>query len=67
MDPALIFQVWLDLAVEGIDVGEDISVGDGDAFGFGSGAGGEYDLQHVSAGEIRVWNGCRRVMAERLR
>src|SRR5437764_13840487 len=41
---AAVFEIFLDFALHRDDVGDDVAVGDDDAFGLGGGAGGEDDL-----------------------
>ncbi len=43
-----VLAVFEHLALDGDDVGEDVGVGDNDAFGFGGGPGGEEDLDRVA-------------------
>ena len=45
VNEALVAQILLHLALDGIEAGEDVAVGVDDAFGRGRGAGGEDDLE----------------------
>ena len=51
MKKAFVFEVGLHAALDGFEVGEKVSMGEDDAAGFGSGAGGEQDFCDVVTGD----------------
>ena len=57
MKPALVFAVGRNAFFERLEVGEEISMGQQNAAGFGGGAGGEEDLREVVAGDGFVREG----------
>jgi len=51
MEPFFVLAIGIDAALERLEIGEEISVGEDDAARFGCGAGGEEDLRDVVAGD----------------
>ena len=64
VEKALVFEVRLNAALDGFEVGEKISMSEDDAARLGSSAGGEENLGDVLAGErfggdgFEEWLGC---------
>ena len=54
---AFVFQIGLDAAFDGFEIGEKISVGEHDAARLGGGAGGEENFGNVLAGERQIREG----------
>ena len=63
VEDALVLQVLLHLALDGVEAGEHVAVGVDDAFGFGGGAGGEKDLE----GRVEGDGGIAQISVQALR
>src|SRR4029077_12755850 len=65
--PALVFSVRVDAALEGIEIGQKVAVGEDHAAGLGSGAGSEENLRDVASSDgfvgERLVDGRRRLVA----
>ena len=49
MNQSLVLEIFRDLRLEGLEVGENVAVRDDHAFGLGGATRSEYDLNHVAA------------------